>query len=597
VKYCETCRRSFSTDLAVCPDDQTPLGPPDDFTPGQTIRGKYEIVDKIGAGGMAVVYRARHLAFGETFALKVMSRRLTENAEFLRRFKTEAIISRKLRHPNAVRVDDLDFAEDGRPYIVMEYVQGASLRHVIQVDGSLGVPRALNIARQVCAALIAAHELGIVHRDIKPDNILLVTQPDGSEVAKVLDFGIAKVRDGAMDLGEGFTETQTGTVVGTPQYISPEQALGMKGDAIDGRADIYSLGVVLYEMLTGDLPFHSDTAMGIILHHIQTPPRPPRELRPDVGIPQTLSDLLMKALAKDPTRRFANAQEMLQALNRPHALGAAIPATRPSAPRAVAGPGSRVSSGAITGARLPANPRMTTAQGTLASASLRASAAEPVFVRSGTNLPDRWVLTVGAFGLVLIILVMMCPAPPKNLQRRPAAGANGGPTMPPLDHPAPGVEADGRIVQEIRRRFREADTLKGATFEFSVSQGVVTLTGVATTDQTRIASSLVETIDGVREVKASVRAAAGPAPAVAAAPEPATTAAIPVEATEAPPDGTAGASGDPRARELVSEGQAAIARGDYDVAIRSFRAALDIDPSFTLAEMGLRQAEAAKTKQ
>src|SRR5207248_1740438 len=160
----------------------------------------------------------------------------------LRRFKTEAIISRKLRHPNAVRVDDLDFAEDGRPYIVMEYVQGASLRHVIQVDGSLGVARALNIARQVCSALIAAHELGIVHRDIKPDNILLVTQPDGSEVAKVLDFGIAKVRDGAMDLGEGFTATQTGTVVGTPQYISPEQALGMKGDAVDGRADIYSLG-------------------------------------------------------------------------------------------------------------------------------------------------------------------------------------------------------------------------------------------------------------------------------------------------------------------------------------------------------------------
>ena len=264
-----------------------------ELAPGLTIRDKYQVVDKLGAGGMAVVYRVRHLAFGETFAIKVVNTLLADNEELLKRFKNEAIITRRLRHPNAVRVDDLDVTDDGRPFIVMEYVEGQSLRKVLQEQGALPVPRALAIARQVASALSAAHALGIVHRDIKPDNILLASAPDGTEVAKVLDFGIAKIREGTMPMGDGYTPTQTGIIVGTPQYISPEQALGMKGDDIDGRADVYSAGVVLYEMLTADLPFRSDTPMGMMMHHIQTPPTPPRTLRPDLAIPQTLSDCLL----------------------------------------------------------------------------------------------------------------------------------------------------------------------------------------------------------------------------------------------------------------------------------------------------------------
>ncbi|HSA93861.1 MAG TPA: serine/threonine-protein kinase, partial [Terriglobales bacterium] len=317
VKYCDRCHSTYPNEFTTCPKDSTALRQTSELMQGMVIRGKYEIVEKIGAGGMGSVYRAKHLAFNEVRAIKVVSSRLLEDESLLRRFKTEAIVTRKLQHPNAVRVDDLDTTDDGRPFIVMEFVQGRDLRKVIEQEGPMPAGRALGIIRQVCAALDAAHALGITHRDIKPDNILLVKQPDGSETVKVLDFGIAKVREGAMDVGAGYTATKTGMVVGTPQYLSPEQALGKSGDAIDGRSDLYSLGIVLYEMLTGQLPFESDTPMGLLLHHIQTVPRAPHEVRPDLGISPGLSAVLMRALEKNRDLRFQTAGEMLRALEQP----------------------------------------------------------------------------------------------------------------------------------------------------------------------------------------------------------------------------------------------------------------------------------------
>src|SRR5688572_21022583 len=284
------------------------------------IRGKYEILSKVGAGGMASVYKARHLAFGEVLALKLVGTRLAHDPDFLKRFRNEAVITRRLHHPNAVRVEDLDATEDGRPFIVMEYVDGRSLRELVRTDGPQPLARAVAVARQVCAALAAAHALGITHRDIKPDNILLGRGPDGAEHVKVLDFGIAKVRETTEGEGEGYTPTRTGMIVGTPQYISPEQAMGKRGEEVDGRADLYSLGVVLYEMVTGRLPFQSDTAMGMLLHHLQTAPTPPDLARPDLSIPAPLTDVLMRALQKDREQRYANAGEMLQALDAVAAL-------------------------------------------------------------------------------------------------------------------------------------------------------------------------------------------------------------------------------------------------------------------------------------
>src|SRR5438045_1397687 len=216
MKYCDTCHNTYPTDFTTCPKDQTVLRAITDLVSGMVLRGKYRVEEKIGEGGMATVYRASHLHFNEELAIKVVNNALSGNQDFLDRFKREAVITRKLHHPNAVRLDDFDITEDGRPFIAMEYVRGKSLRTILQEKGNLPISRAFNIARQAALALGAAHQLGIVHRDIKPDNVLLVPQADGSDLVKVLDFGIAKVYDGDTEV-KNYTPTKTGIVLGTPQ--------------------------------------------------------------------------------------------------------------------------------------------------------------------------------------------------------------------------------------------------------------------------------------------------------------------------------------------------------------------------------------------
>jgi serine/threonine-protein kinase len=260
---------------------------------------------------MGAVYKALHLAFGELRALKVIAPELLHDRLFVERFKHEAVITRKLQHPNAVRVDDIDEAEDGRPFIVMEFIQGKSLKKLIQEEAPLPVSRVCSIIKQVALALDAAHRLGMVHRDIKPDNIALTESPEG-ELVKVLDFGIAKVKEARLGAASGLTLTGTGVVVGTPQYMSPEQARGKRGDALDGRSDLYSLGVVMYEMLTAALPFKADTTMGMLLAHMQQPPRPIRTLRPELD--ESIARLTMRLLEKDPARRPGNAKALIEGL-------------------------------------------------------------------------------------------------------------------------------------------------------------------------------------------------------------------------------------------------------------------------------------------
>jgi serine/threonine protein kinase len=315
MKYCDTCHNTYPTDFATCPKDQAVLRAMSELAPGMVLRGKYRIDEKIGEGGMASVYRASHLHFNEELAIKVVNSALSGNQDFLDRFKREAVITRKLRHPNAVRLDDFDITEDGRPFIAMEYVRGKSLRTVLEENGRLPIPRAFDIARQVALALGAAHQLRIVHRDIKPENVLLVPQADGSDRVKVLDFGIAKTTGEQLQSGSGYKPTATGMVLGTPHYLSPEQARGKKSEQIDGRADLYALGVLLYEMVTGELPFKSDTAIEMLLHHIQTAPVPTHLLKPEMHIPEPVSAVIMKALEKDPANRFASGEIMAQALN------------------------------------------------------------------------------------------------------------------------------------------------------------------------------------------------------------------------------------------------------------------------------------------
>jgi eukaryotic-like serine/threonine-protein kinase len=344
MKTCPSCHGNYSDSFVHCPRDGTLLAEADLWTEDMVIRGKYQILSKIGQGGMGAVYKALHLRFKELRALKVISPELMSNPIFLKRFEHEAVVTRRLQHPNAVRVEDVDEGEDGRPFIVMEYVEGHSLKEAIARQGWLPVRRACAIAKQIASALDAAHRLGMIHRDIKPENIILVTPPLSSgplasardtiiapglhevgpqsyelssalpaELAKVLDFGVAKIKEGLLeDASIGMTLTGADMVVGTPAYMSPEQALGKQGQELDGRSDIYSLGVVMYQMLAGELPLKADTPIQMMMAHGQTPPRPIKETRGGAQVPDAIAGLVMRCLEKDPSRRPANGRALIK---------------------------------------------------------------------------------------------------------------------------------------------------------------------------------------------------------------------------------------------------------------------------------------------
>jgi serine/threonine-protein kinase len=315
MKTCPKCQTSYPNTYAVCPADGSPLEEAGVWSDGSVIRGKYQLLAKVGQGGMGSVYKALHLAFDELRAIKVIAPELLSDELFLKRFKHEAVITRRLQHPNAVRVDDIDEAEDGRPFIVMEFIEGKSLKKLIREEGPLPFPRVLSIIKQAASALDAANKLGMVHRDIKPDNIALVDTPEG-EMVKVLDFGIAKVKEARMGESAGMTLTGVGVVIGTPQYMSPEQAMGKRGDDLDGRADLYSLGIVMYQMLTADLPFKADTTMEMLLAHMQKPPAPIGELHPELQVPENVSALTMRLLEKNRDLRPASARALIQEIEK-----------------------------------------------------------------------------------------------------------------------------------------------------------------------------------------------------------------------------------------------------------------------------------------
>jgi serine/threonine protein kinase len=313
MKSCPECAATYPNDYSICPKDGAPLHETTLWQIGTVVRGKYRIKARLGEGGMANVYKAHHELLDELRALKVIKPELASDNEFMGRFKNEAIMARKLNHPNAVRVDDLDIAEDGLPFIAMELVVGDTLKTLVQRIGPMPVSLVLDIASHVCEALDAAHKLGLIHRDIKPENIVLIPQREGLPVAKILDFGISRLREETAG-NKGLT--QTGMVIGTPEYMSPEQALGKRGSEIDGRSDLYSLGIVMYRMLTGELPFQADTTVEMILQHLKTIPKPPHQAKPELATPESVSAIVMKALEKDRDKRYPTGAEMAAAIKK-----------------------------------------------------------------------------------------------------------------------------------------------------------------------------------------------------------------------------------------------------------------------------------------
>jgi serine/threonine protein kinase len=285
------------------PCDSVPSTGNPDILIGRTIEGKYRIDAKIGAGGMGAVYQAHRLLIGDDVALKILHPEHVSQPDATERFRREAQAAARLKHPNAVSIYDFGVTNDGLVYLVMELIEGQSLREIIKQQGPLTQSAAAEVISQVCAALDEAHRQHIVHRDLKPDNIVVKPMLNGLRV-KVLDFGIAKLRDLAAS-----NLTQTGSVMGTPHYMSPEQCLG---EELDSRSDIYSLGIVLYEMLAGVVPFNSPMSTAVVVQHVNQAPPPLRTI--NLSISPAVEAVVMHALAKQRQERPQSATALAEEL-------------------------------------------------------------------------------------------------------------------------------------------------------------------------------------------------------------------------------------------------------------------------------------------
>jgi eukaryotic-like serine/threonine-protein kinase len=314
MKICPACARRFPDNVLRCPEDESELSdfdpgvsPPTDDLVGRRMFGDYIIDRRLGEGGMGTVYLARHSSIDQCIAIKVLHGHAAESSELLQRFNREARVIAKLTHPNIIRVFIFGHTDDGLVYLAMEYVQGGSVRDLLEARGRLSERHALYILKQVLGAVAEAHDYGIIHRDLKPDNILLTEYRGNAEFVKVVDFGIAKVSE-----PDGEPEvklTQAGVVYGTPEYLSPEQA---QGKPLDGRSDLYSLGIILWELVTGDVPFLGNTAMSVLVKHVYDPVGDPRAKNPNLS--DEMVAILQRALAKNPKDRFQSAAEFLDAL-------------------------------------------------------------------------------------------------------------------------------------------------------------------------------------------------------------------------------------------------------------------------------------------
>jgi serine/threonine protein phosphatase PrpC/tRNA A-37 threonylcarbamoyl transferase component Bud32 len=282
--------------------------------PGAIIGRKYEIIAKIGEGGYGEVYKARHMIFDEPRAIKVVTAPWIANPEqAMRGFLSEARILRECRHPNIVTIEDVDFDENGRPFVVMEFVEGENLRRRLR-RGKLDCREAVRICCQICDALTAAHQRGVLHRDLKPENVLLAMGSD-NVVAKLIDFGIAKVTESAQFQVSGMPTNPVGTPLGTFDYMSPEQARGLKGKELDERSDIFALGLVLYEMVTGALAY-SGGEFERMAQRLTNAPEPPRTRYPRIDLPKEIEAVLMRALSVDRAQRFSTAADFKRELDK-----------------------------------------------------------------------------------------------------------------------------------------------------------------------------------------------------------------------------------------------------------------------------------------
>ncbi len=311
MRICPQCGTRFEEPTQYCPNDGSQTyeaaqnqAPPADPMIGRVVDGRYRIEQKIGEGGMGMVYMATHTTLQKKLALKVLRGDNSRDSDVVQRFMQEAQAATSIGHANIIDISDFGRLSDGSVYFVMEYLDGTSLSDMIKRGGSVAMHEAIHIVRQIASALEAAHARGIVHRDLKPDNIFVIRQGNDHRFVKVLDFGVAKVGGAASKL------TKTGMVFGTPHYMSPEQAAG---HSVDQRTDIYAVGVIMYEMFSGKVPFDADTFMGILSKHMFQPPERPTDLQGQSLGP--LEAVILRSLEKNPDHRYLSMAELLADLD------------------------------------------------------------------------------------------------------------------------------------------------------------------------------------------------------------------------------------------------------------------------------------------
>ncbi|HXC94350.1 MAG TPA: TonB family protein [Edaphobacter sp.] len=541
MKLCPTCRHTYPDDYQTCPRDQSALTTDTlEIVPGTILRGKYEVLCELGAGGMATVYKVRHKAFQELAAVKVVHRQFMHDPGFVKRFRNEAIVARQLKHPNAVRIDDFDYTEDERPFIVMEYVEGSSLYEVRkQHGGPWPVERCINIISQAASALSAAHTLGIVHRDIKPSNILLLRGSHGEGVVKVLDFGIAKVSDNAI-AGMTSVLTQQNLIIGTPEYMSPEQASGHLENAIDGRADLYSLGLIFYEMLTGAHPFQADTPMGMLIQQLHTLPAPPESF--PIPIPAAISALVLKALRKEPKDRFQSASEMLEAMRDPEAwynsTRNTIQKQGPAAPSATYSP---LTPDSVTAAMQPPSSVTPVPPLSVPTTPLPFTPPVPTSSQASPSVQIPFVPVID-------------PSAPPNPP--PSVATTTPPTVPPAPTPFAFPQPIPPQVSPTVKKSK-APLFVGVTLAAMLLLAVGLFFGYRTI---------------MSKFKASGQATTTPTPQTP------------------PPDSNGASETATNVTKLVTMGNNAIADKQYELAATFFQQALSLDPQNTVAKAGLETA-------
>ena len=470
MKVCPACGKEYSDTTTLCTVDAEVLQSVDDPLVGQTLAEKYLVEQLIKRGGMGAVYRGKHVMMDKTVAIKVLRPSLAGDDVVVARFSREAKAASRISHPHAVSVTDFGEAENGVVFLVMEYLEGLTLKEVIRSEGVLPLDRAAEIVRQVSGALDAAHQEGVIHRDLKSDNIML-SQTNGGDWAKVLDFGIAKIQqpEGARDNDI----TAANLVIGTPHYMSPEQC--SQTAAIDARSDVYSLGVIIFEMLAGRVPFTGESATVIMMKQVQDDPPSILDARPD--LPASLNNLIEKALAKQPIDRFQTAGELSAALTQAAADAGEAATVVPSVADTVSNTPINVGANDLDEMTVVHPRDEITVVGTRDAPPYTPQGAGPA---SLANLRPWRILAPAAIVLVVVFgVVFLLTRGTSQTPTNQAPGQTGGQNGLTADPNGQPVRATGTPAGESERGIQSVSTASplSRNANANASQGLATSTG------------------------------------------------------------------------------------------------------------------------